>query len=433
MATHPIVQPWLLSEQGMELLFAVWSRGELFPAALQRARTERGDEPFGNPAEARRVGAAAIIPVYGPMFRHAGMMTELSGATSYQRIGRDLQAAVADPAVGRIILDIDSPGGEVSGCGELATQIRAACKSKPVLAYVSGQAASGAYWLASAASEIIADPSAVIGGLGCRIALTDSAKAQELAGVKRVEIISSQTPAKRGSPVDGEVQGRAQRMADDIADVFLGAVAGFRGVGQEKVLKDFGAGEQLIASRALAAGMIDRLGNLDAVLEDGGESDDMDQKQGASQQPAPTTALEPGLKALLGTDDPTAAMAEVAALKADRARLKELEAQRPERRQAALQQARGRNLAPIQLAQLEQMAGDQQIPVEVVERCASTWLPPVQRLEAAGAAPASGGDPHPAAKAEVTLNDADRAAFAKCGITDEATMLAAKKSMKEVG
>lgn len=420
----------------MELLFAVWSRGELFPDALARARAERGDEPLRNDARYRREGDVAVIPVYGPMFRHADLLSEISGATSYQRISKDLQAALADEGIARIVLDIDSPGGEAAGCGELAEQIRATSKQKRVIAYAGGACASGAYWLASAASEIVAAPSAVLGCLGCRIALMDSSGAQEKAGVKRIEIISSQTPAKRGTPVDDQVRARAQTWADDLADVFIGAVAELRGVSREKVIKDYGGGDVLIASKARAAGMADRIGTMTTILQPQEEQSMTTTppppaaSPAAAAAPAASAELLAGLKALLGTDDTTQVLAEVAALQADRRALKDLQARQPERRQAALQLARSRELAPVQLAQLEQMAADTQIPVEVLERCASTWAPPVKRVQPSAAAPTASAEPHPGVKTpEVTLTEADKINFARCGITDEAQMLEAKKSM----
>lgn len=91
----------------------------------------------------------AMVPVMGPIFRYANMFTEVSAATSIQMLAADLQTAVDDPAIKAIILEIDSPGGQLAGVSELAAQIRAANSSKPVVAYISDMGASAAYWLAS--------------------------------------------------------------------------------------------------------------------------------------------------------------------------------------------------------------------------------------------------------------------------------------------
>ncbi|KEZ65412.1 hypothetical protein C5I_0136090, partial [Pseudomonas syringae pv. syringae FF5] len=105
----------------------------------------------------------AIIPVVGPVFRYANLFTEISGATSTQVLATDLQSALDDPSIKSIILNIDSPGGVAAGINELADQIHAGRARKRIVAYVGGTGASAAYWLASAASEIVIDETALLG------------------------------------------------------------------------------------------------------------------------------------------------------------------------------------------------------------------------------------------------------------------------------
>lgn len=256
---------WAITPEHFQLVLAIRSRGELFPDALARARADMGDEPLKNVRPALEVrDGVAVVPVSGPLMRHAGILSAISGASSYEQIGRDLAAAEKDPAVCAILLKIDSPGGEAAGVGPLAECI---CDcSKPIVAYVDGNAASAAYHLASAARKVYATPGAFLGSIGVRCTLTDDSKAQEERGEVEIEIVSSQSPDKRDTPVDKSVRARAQQRVDDLADLFVAAVAKGRKVSTEKVLSDFGAGDVLIASKAVAAGMADRVSTYEEAL-----------------------------------------------------------------------------------------------------------------------------------------------------------------------
>ncbi len=65
----------------------------------------------------------AIIPVVGPLFRYANLFTAISGASSYEILAKDFMAALDNPEITGIVMDIDSPGGEVNGCAEFASMI----------------------------------------------------------------------------------------------------------------------------------------------------------------------------------------------------------------------------------------------------------------------------------------------------------------------
>ena len=65
-------------------------------------------------------GGVAVIPVTGPLFRHANLLTAVCGATSYELLAQDFNKALNDPNISAILFDVDSPGGEVNGCSELA-------------------------------------------------------------------------------------------------------------------------------------------------------------------------------------------------------------------------------------------------------------------------------------------------------------------------
>jgi signal peptide peptidase SppA len=208
----------------------------------------------------------AIIPVTGPIFRRANLFTRLSGATSVQQLGLDIQAAVDDPNVKSILLNIDSPGGEANGINELANQIAEAATKKPLLSYVGGLGASGAYWLASAGDEIVIDDGAILGSIGVVMSGVDNRGAYEQRGVKVHTYTSSNAPKKR--PQLGTESGDAeiQKTIDALEDVFIQAVARNRAVTVEKVLTDFGQGGLLVGKAAVESGLADRLGSFEALI-----------------------------------------------------------------------------------------------------------------------------------------------------------------------
>jgi signal peptide peptidase SppA len=258
--------PWAISDFGLKLVLAVASRGAFFDDVRQDALAARNGEPMDNTHRVNVRDGVATIPVRGPLFRHASLFTRASGATSYQTLRTDLQAALDSKDVKAIVLDIDSPGGEVTGVAELADAIYAARQQKQVVAYVGGAGASAAYWIASAASKIVAAPTAELGSVGVIMAYLDDSKAREAAGERVMQFISSQSPDKRLNLDSKDGRAKMQQRVDDLAEVFVGAVARNRGASRAAVLAEFGKGGVMIASRALDAGMVDAVGDFESLV-----------------------------------------------------------------------------------------------------------------------------------------------------------------------
>jgi capsid assembly protease len=256
-------EAWAIRSEWLETICDIAARQHEYAGDIS-ALEQRMGRPLANTRSVTLRDGVAIIPVSGPLFRHANMMTELSGATSYGSVALDLRAALDDPAVRAIILDIDSPGGAVKGAGELAKQIHAGTAEKEIVAYVGGDAASAAYWLASAASRIVADESAQIGSIGTMIGMKLSEGAK--AGERAYSFVSSQSPLKNADPGTDVGSREIQRMTDELAAVFIGAVANYRGVSEEEVMEKYGQGAVFAGVNALERGMIDELGTLEALI-----------------------------------------------------------------------------------------------------------------------------------------------------------------------
>jgi signal peptide peptidase SppA len=254
-------RPWLIQQEALETVLAVAQRmGD--PEALQ-ARTGR---PLDNARRVSMRDGVAVIPVTGPIFRYANLFSEISGATSTQVLATDIQAALDNKFVRAIVLDMNTPGGEATGINELANLIREGRKIKPIKAYGGGLMASAGYWLGSAADEIIIDDTAMLGSIGVLMSYLDTSERDTKAGVRRVEIVSSQSPDKRVDPATDEGRTKVQAVVDGLAELFVAAVATNRNTTPEKVLSDFGRGGVLIGRAAVKAGMADRIGSLETVI-----------------------------------------------------------------------------------------------------------------------------------------------------------------------
>ncbi len=252
-------QPWMITEDGLARILSVLQRTNIGPEALAL----REGDPVPRRAMTIRPDGTAIIPVVGPIIRRAFMFSRVSGLTDLEMLRGELLAAQDSGAVSRIMLAIDSPGGETTGITELASYIRETDARKPVVAFIEGLGASAAYYLAAAAREIIAAPMGIAGSIGVRMAVR---KSKDPAGVATFDFVSSQSPKKRLDPESAEGATEIQQLMDDLAAVFIRDVATYRGVSEETVLSDFGQGGVMAADRALAAGLIDRVETQEAAL-----------------------------------------------------------------------------------------------------------------------------------------------------------------------
>lgn len=254
--------PWAITEEGLNNVLAIASRTNGDPEAVA-AKLGR---PLDNTRTVQMRGGVAVISIVGPLMRRADFFSRISGATSYETFATEFQAALESDEVRAIILDIDSPGGEVNGVSELADMIYAARGQKPVLAYVSGAGASGAYWIASAADEVVAAETAILGSVGVLMALIDTTKADEKAGIREIDIVASQSPKKLADPTKKEGHARIQALVDSLCEVFVAKVARNRGISRDEVITDFGEGWVEVGTAAVEAGLADRLGSLEGLI-----------------------------------------------------------------------------------------------------------------------------------------------------------------------
>jgi capsid assembly protease len=256
--------------QILSRLFAGFARGERPPATDVAAATSQ--KRSGAYAV---VGRIAVIPIFGTIAQRLSAVEQASGGISTEAIGNQIDAAVADPGVRKILLQIDSPGGSVYGVQELAAKIREAKASKRVVAIADPVAASAAYWLAAQADEVFVTPSGMAGSIGVIMEHCDESAADEKTGVKTTLITAGEYKGEThpSSPLGEEARANLQAIVDGYYDAFVKDVAKGRGVTEDRVRSSFGKGRMMLANQAKTAGLVDGVRTLDSTLKYMGAAD----------------------------------------------------------------------------------------------------------------------------------------------------------------
>lgn len=205
----------------------------------------------------------AILPVFGPIFPRANMMTEYSGGTSVAMLQNDYRLAQEAKDIHAIMLLMDTPGGAVSGINAFADVVYRGRSSKFTLAHVSGAAASAGYWIAASANEIATDKTGILGSIGVVAAIPKQVQ-PDGSGEVVIEVVSSNAPNKRPDPTTDEGLTEIRTMLDALEAQFISDVARARGTTPTNVKQQFGAGGVCIGAEAVARGMADKVQSYDA-------------------------------------------------------------------------------------------------------------------------------------------------------------------------
>ncbi len=253
--------PWAIRPEWAKQMLTIARRDGLTPESVA---AELG-QPLNNTRTVTVREGIATIPMSGPMFRYANIFADVSGATSYEALATDLRVALDDPSVQAVLLAVDSPGGEVFGASELSDMIFNARGTKPIVAHVSGFGASAAYWIASAADDVVTSSTGILGSLGVCMSVIVPGDEPDLFGDREIEFVSSQTPDKHLDPMSKAGREQHQAIVDKLAGVFVADAARNRGVTEATVLDRFGKGGTFIGTDAVAAGLADRVATFEAT------------------------------------------------------------------------------------------------------------------------------------------------------------------------
>lgn len=263
-------QPWAIRPATLAVIIDLLA---LRAGGVRLEQAEIDDRLAAAQARGPRTGAraagVAVLPVYGILAPRASIFAQTStSGTGVDQLRAALRDAVANPEVGSILLDIDSPGGQVDQIPEFASELREARKSKPIVAVANTDAASAAYWLGAQASEFYVTPSGQVGSIGVFSAHEDVSALQEREG-RKISLVSAGKYKVEGNPFEPlgvEARENLQSVVNGYYDMFLRDVARGRGVELDKVRKGFGQGRMVMPKAAVEEGMVNDIATFDEAL-----------------------------------------------------------------------------------------------------------------------------------------------------------------------
>jgi signal peptide peptidase SppA len=262
-------RPWAVEESVLPVIVDILARRVAgAPLAAEEIEARVAAARRREPAEGAK--GVAVIPMTGVLVPKADMFSEVSGGTSIEKLRGQFREAMASPQVSSIVLDVDSPGGMVDGVPEMAAEIRGARGKKPIIAVANHEMASGAYWLASQADEIVVSASSRVGSIGVFTAHEDQSAKHEQGGVKTTLVSAGKfkTEGNPFEPLTDEATAHLQGMVNEYYGMFVGDVAKGRRVPIASVRQGYGEGRVVTGSAALAAGMADREGSVEGVVRE---------------------------------------------------------------------------------------------------------------------------------------------------------------------
>ena len=261
--------PWLITPEALELILSIVDnriRGEYLTDEEIRTRLEAAEHSDSDRYYFNQDGIG-ILPLYGPIFGKANLLTEMSGATSMETFQNEFRAALKDERVSSILLDIDSPGGTSDMISEVGEEIYNA--DKPVYAVANTMAGSAAYWLASQArGGLYVTPSGSVGSIGVYTVHEDQSGHDAQTGHRFTYISAGRykTEGNPHEPLTSEGKEYRQEVVDELYWEFIDSVAKGRGADAADVMEDFGGGRMMTAKKSLEVGMVDAVMPYEQVL-----------------------------------------------------------------------------------------------------------------------------------------------------------------------
>lgn len=169
----------------------------------------------------------AVVPVQGTLLKKESFLSAWSGATSYEQIQRQVARAVNDASVRAILLDVDSPGGETTGCFELVDYIYSIRGVKPVYAAANDIALSAAYAIASSASRVFVTRTGAVGSIGVYALHVDQSAFDKEIGAKYTFVFAGdkKVDGNPHEPLSESAKGDIQAEVDREYGIFVETVA----------------------------------------------------------------------------------------------------------------------------------------------------------------------------------------------------------------
>ncbi len=208
----------------------------------------------------------AVIGVHGTLVKRTLGLEAASGLSSYLDLGQQLDAALKDPAVAGILLDVDSPGGEASGSFELARRVREAAAIKPVWAVANDAAFSAAYAIACAGERLVVTETGGVGSIGVIALHVDQSLRDTTEGYRYTAITAGRhkNDFSPHEPLSDGARTELQNEVDRLQGLFVSHVAAMRKLPQAAVRATEAA--LYFGPNAVGAGLADAVGTLETTL-----------------------------------------------------------------------------------------------------------------------------------------------------------------------
>ena len=221
---------------------------------------------FQRPPLAASPEGIAVIPIHGSLVKRSLGMEAASGLTSYGEIAAMLDAALADPLVSGILLDIDSPGGEASGSFELARRVSEVAAQKPVWAVANDAAYSAAYAIAASAQRLFVTETGGVGSIGVIALHVDQSVKDAKEGYHYTAITAGahKNDYSPHEPLSDAAKTELQGEVDRLYAIFTEHVAAVRGLDLD-VVRATEAG-LYFGTNAVTQGLADGVQTLDTTL-----------------------------------------------------------------------------------------------------------------------------------------------------------------------
>ena len=210
----------------------------------------------------------AIIKLHGVFLKKKMTMQGMSGLVSMLDAEATMIRALEDNRVKKIVLDIDSPGGSVSGVSEVSDVIYKGRDEKEIVAYANGSMCSAAYWIGSSASKVYSYSTSIVGSIGVYLIHSDYSKAIEDKGVKLTLIKAGEKKAL-GNPYFGLSEEDIESIQESVNfcyDLFVTAVARNRDIDFKYTKENLANGLSYMGTQALDIGLIDGIKNMTGIL-----------------------------------------------------------------------------------------------------------------------------------------------------------------------
>lgn len=262
---------WLGSAASMRGAIEAEERAAAAPATAfmqQSTQTKPAAGAEELPRLYSRKDNVGIITIRGALTNSDSFWAELFGMTTYPAIREALVFGAQDGKVSALMLDIESPGGQVSGVNDVAKLVKKVDAMKPVHAFSDSLAASAAYWIASGARQFSVGETAVIGSVGVIATLVSQAGALEKEGIDVRVVRGGKNKAlyHPAEPISEAAVKQTQDRVDALYEVFTGTVAANRPELSMAKREEWADGNEFLGEDAVDVGLADSVSTFDEAF-----------------------------------------------------------------------------------------------------------------------------------------------------------------------